>query len=444
MCDTFVALSNSTQDGSVLFGKNSDREPNEAQCVVTIPAMDHPNGSKVKCTYIEIPQINHTHAVILSKPFWMWGAEMGSNEFGVTIGNEAVFTRVPYEKGPSLTGMDLLRLALERSTTAGEGLKTITTLLETNGQGGNCGYAHPFYYHNSFLIADMKEAWILETAGKQWAAVKVKDVGAISNHITIEKEWDVCSDGLIDFALENGYCKRQTDFNFRKAYSDPIFTFFSDAKNRNSCTLDFLKINIGKLKLTDVFNLLRNHRPDDSNWSPDKKVSGTDVCMHAGFGPIRINQTVGSLVSQLTPEMQTHWVTGTAAPCTSLFKPVWIDAGAPTAYATLSGKYDDQSLWWQHEILHRRTLRNYQQRLASFKKERDAREANLIELATQMSNKTTDERKIFSDLCTKREMEDTDRWKDLVQSDGRSDKTIFYYKMAWNKFNKEAAIEELL
>jgi secernin len=317
MCDTFVALSNATRDGSVLFGKNSDREPNEAQCVVTQAAMDHEAGADVKCTYIQIPQVQHTHAVLLSKPFWMWGAEMGSNEFGVTIGNEAVFTRVPYEKEGGLTGMDLLRLALERAATAGEGLKVITSLLETYGQGGNCGFAHPFYYHNSFLIADPKEAWILETVGRQWAAVKIKDVGAISNHLTIGEEWDLCSDELMADAQERRLYRKGKPFNFRKVFTDPLITTFSDARSRNTCTLDYLKSHLKALDLNGAMKLLRNHRDASPDWSPGIKINGSDVCMHAGFGPVRIDQTVGSLVSHLSSNSQTHWVTGTAAPCLS-------------------------------------------------------------------------------------------------------------------------------
>ena len=46
----------------------------------------------------------------------------------------------------------------------------ITQLLEHYGQGGNCGFQHQLFYHNSFIIADPRDAWVLETAGKQWAA----------------------------------------------------------------------------------------------------------------------------------------------------------------------------------------------------------------------------------------------------------------------------------
>lgn len=64
-----------------------------------------------QCTYIEMDQVPHTHAVILSKPSWMWGAEMGSNDQGVCIGNEAVWTKLngPEDLNEKLLGMDILR-----------------------------------------------------------------------------------------------------------------------------------------------------------------------------------------------------------------------------------------------------------------------------------------------------------------------------------------------
>ena len=37
MCDTIVALGSVTADGMTLFGKNPDREPNEAHHVIRMP-----------------------------------------------------------------------------------------------------------------------------------------------------------------------------------------------------------------------------------------------------------------------------------------------------------------------------------------------------------------------------------------------------------------------
>src|SRR5688572_33353209 len=80
MCDTLVAVG----DDAVAFAKNSDREPAEAQVV------EHVERTK------------DTHEIVISRPVWMWGAEMGANEHGLAIGNEAVFTRVPFEDGAPL------------------------------------------------------------------------------------------------------------------------------------------------------------------------------------------------------------------------------------------------------------------------------------------------------------------------------------------------------
>src|SRR5688500_15897227 len=109
MCDTIVATPPSTEDGAVWFGKNSDREPGEAQIVEHLPAQSD-SSTTIRCTQSQIPQVSNRVEVLLSRPFWMWGAEMGANEHGVAIGNEAVFTRIPVAQS-GLTGMDMLRLA---------------------------------------------------------------------------------------------------------------------------------------------------------------------------------------------------------------------------------------------------------------------------------------------------------------------------------------------
>ena len=122
MCDTLVAVESETADKSVIFAKNSDRDPNEVQNLLHVPRIKH-DSDTLTTTYIEIPQVKETFEVFLSKPFWMWGAEMGVNEKNVVIGNEAVYAKAKLEK-KALLGMDLLRLALERSSTAQESIDT--------------------------------------------------------------------------------------------------------------------------------------------------------------------------------------------------------------------------------------------------------------------------------------------------------------------------------
>ena len=161
MCDTLVALGNSTNDGSVIFGKNSNRPQTEVQLITYAPRTKYSNGEKVKCTFISIPQVSETATVLLSQPWWMWGAEMGVNEYGVAIGNEAVYTHEPL-RNIGLLGMDLLRLGLERGKTAIKALKVISNLLENYHQGGGCAYNDSSWtYHNSYIIADPMEAYVL-------------------------------------------------------------------------------------------------------------------------------------------------------------------------------------------------------------------------------------------------------------------------------------------
>merc|ERR1719244_316064 len=201
-CDTFVVMGDMSSTGEVVFGKNSDRPNGEVQEVVVVGPKEYKEGEKLSCTYIDIDQVfGRTQGVILSKPAWMWGAEMGANQAGVVIGNEAVWNRLSDSKNDlisRLLGMDLLRLGLERANSARSALDVITSLLEKHGQGGQCSDIVPdFSYHNSFLIADPKEAWVLETADRLWVAEKVvSGCKNISNCLSIGTKVDLCSKGL--------------------------------------------------------------------------------------------------------------------------------------------------------------------------------------------------------------------------------------------------------
>ena len=247
MCDTFVALAEATATGGVVLAKNSDREPNEAHEVVHVPAQDHAPGDEVRCTYRSIPQAARTHAVLLGKPYWIWGAEMGANEHGVVIGNEAVFTRVPHEDEPGLIGMDLLRLGLERSTTATGAVDVVTGLLEQYGQAGDCGHEHPMRYHNGFLVADRREAWVLETAGREWVARRVDGAASISNAITTGAEFDRSSAGLVPHAVAEGWADGPDGFDVGAVYSDRLYTRFSEARVRQCRTSDALAAGSGRM-----------------------------------------------------------------------------------------------------------------------------------------------------------------------------------------------------
>lgn len=389
-----VALGGATRSGATLFAKNSDRDANEAQIVEVQPARDHTKdhapGTPLRLTYIEIPQAPHTHQVMLSRPYWMWGAEMGANEHGVAIGNDAILTKVAPGKEPGLIGMDMVRLGLERAATAQEALTLLCTLVETYGQSGNCGHpqAARFHYHNSFLIADRTSAFVLETIGREWICERVTGTRSISNTLTIGEDFQARSDGLEALAETVGW-KKDTRFNFREIFGAKVLSELASGPKRWRRTSACLAEGRGKLTPLDMMRILRDRGKGASgnpNWRPDGLMNGT-ICAHASFGPARrFGQTVGSQVSLLaSPEDggDKHFVTATAAPDIGIFKPLSLDPNhlPRQLVAKPSGTFDPASLWWSHETLHRAVLRDYAPRLGSYQRERDRLEEDIVEKA---------------------------------------------------------------
>lgn len=350
MCDTIAALAPPSTGCHSLLAKNSDREPNEAQLLTVVAHRTH-REPRLKVTYIEVDQVRETNAVLLCRPFWMWGAEMGVNEHGVAIGNEAVFTRGGYGAA-GLTGMDLLRLALERCNSARSAVDEIIVLLEQHGQGGNCGFTRRFFYNNSFLVADRSEAWVLETVGKQWARKKVHRTGAISNLLTIGSDWDELSPGAEAFAEMKRLRRGDGRMDFAASFSDPLYTRFSRARTRRAGSLKCLGSSVPAT--TAIMKAALRHH-DDPDYALSKG-SVASVCMH--FGGLVGDQTVGSMVADLDKSGPITWVTGSSAPCIGLFKPIVLDALG----AGLFGEdQQDQALsyWLQNEQISRNLQNNY-------------------------------------------------------------------------------------
>ncbi len=332
MCDTFVALANSTKDNSVIFGKNSDRPQNEVQLITYVPRRRYSKGEELHCTYISIPQVSETFKILLSQPWWIWGAEMGCNEYGVAIGNEAVYSHEPL-RTIGLLGMDLLRLGLERGKTALNALTIMTELLEEHHQGGGCAYNDPSWtYHNSYIIADPREAYVLETVDDWWIAEKVQNVRSISNELSIRGKGDLRREGIIQHAVEQGYCKNDNEFDFVSTFTGSYYSEEPSPYSRGGKSTILLRDNKDNITPKLMMEFLREH--------------DAGICMHGGF------ESTGSQVSHLRQGKKSiHWFTGSTLPCLSIYKPYTFPIEdqrviEPGPYAKINPNW----FWCQHSL----------------------------------------------------------------------------------------------
>lgn len=394
MCDTLGLVSDSLS----LFAKNSDRSPNEVQVLeyrdsllhfmtdMTLSFEDrrptpHESRAMQKLTYCSVEQVPQTRAVLLSRPRWMWGAEMGVNDCGVCIGNEAVFTRGRYGRD-GLTGMDLVRLALERTGSAKEALELIVSFLQRYGQGGNCGYDHEFYYDNAFLIMDRRELYVLETAGKEWAWKK-QERASISNRLSLGDDCDAYSGKPCNFAAK---------------YTEPLYSTFSGARRRRQQTGECLS-TAGSA--SDMMRALRRH--DKGVENPFAQGSVSSPCMH--FGGLVGDHSTASMVVELQKERTVVWSTGSSAPCVSLYKP-WLFGSAVVSPIYAPGELKAE-LYWREQERFRRSLLG-KKLPEDFYGQRDALECSWIAAAATCADGDFPE---LSRKCAVEEQAFYDSWR---------------------------------
>jgi secernin len=375
-CDTMVALPDATVTGTTILGKNSDRPIWDCQPIFLHPARE--GGGTLQLEYRSIPDTGSI-ATVGSSPYWCWGYEEGQNEFGVTIGNEAIFTKTfaeavkspPAEEG--LLGMDILRLALERGKTAHEAMRVITDMTSKYGQWGSgvpCFEHAAGGYDNSYIVADAKEAYIVETCGNRWAVKRVtKGVYTISNEPTIRCMWFDMSPDLIDYAIKQGWWPEELrdSFDFAYALNNPgAARHLSHPRIMRSTQL--LKEKQGEICPRYMMRVLRDHY--DTTFLKGPKYNAADpdfqtLCMHVSPPNFTWGNTASSCVGiiydvEKDKRLPEFWWTP-VSPCNGAYVPFFaqgskipqICSTAGTAGKTVTpppqakqDSFSANSYWW--------------------------------------------------------------------------------------------------
>lgn len=282
-CTNFIVGKKASADGSVICSYNAD-DYGLFIGLCHYPAGKHEKGSVRKIYdwdtnvyHGQIPEAEVTYNVIGN-----------INEYQVSIGETTFGGR---EELVDTTGIldygSLIYIALQRSKTAREAIKVMTTLTDKYGycSGGE-----------TFTICDPNEAWIMEMIGKGpgrkgtvWVAVRIPDdaICAHANQSRIrtfnqkDKKNVMFSKDCITFAREKGWFSgKDADFSFCEAYAYPDFSGrrFCEARvwsffNHFSTDMErYLPYAEGKVKDAEPMPL----------WiKPNRKVSVQDiqVCM---------------------------------------------------------------------------------------------------------------------------------------------------------------------
>ena len=298
-CSNFIVGKKASVDGSVMCSYSAD-DYGMFQYLCHYPAAKHAKGEMRKIFdwdsnkyYGEIPEAAETYNVIGN-----------INEWQVTIGETTYGGR---EEMVDSTGImdygSLIYVALQRSKTAREAIKVMTTLANTYGynSGGE-----------TFTICDPNEAWIMEMMGKGagskgavWVALRIPDdaICAHANQSRIgkfnmkDKKNVMYAKDVVSFARSKGWFQgKDADFSWKMAYAKPDFSGrrFCDArawamlnhfydmspyldwalgKNPDAQDMPLWVVPNKKVSVQDVENVMRDHYEG----TPLSVADGSDI-----------------------------------------------------------------------------------------------------------------------------------------------------------------------
>ena len=248
--------------------------------------------------------------------------------------------------------MDLVRLGLERARSAAEAVDHIAGLLEACGQGGVADAARQEAYDSSFLVADPTHAFVLDTAGSDFAAAPFPGGTAISNRITLGTEWTRASHGLAPGDDFGRYRDRSED------------TRYADV--RLAASLRFLESSApGGVTPAATAAHLRDH--GSGPWGapgargpvhgPPRGVgedcSGVSVCMHVRGVSVTAGSMIAELPSRIADGAPLRVYVAQGSPCASIYVPAFARTAAgppPFVPPELSG----EELWRASDVVRRR------------------------------------------------------------------------------------------
>ncbi|MCK4579625.1 MAG: C69 family dipeptidase [Candidatus Marinimicrobia bacterium] len=339
-------------DGAAYLAKNSNRHPNECQPVVAIAGVEDDASSLISCTYLTIAQQPRRYAVVLSTPWWCWGGEMGANDQGVAIACEPILTR-DTEFTEGLIGSDLVRLGLERGSSAEDAMNVIISLFQKHGQGGPAGVPwFPRGNDNTFVVVDASEAWLLETAGRHWAAKRIKRSYVTVPVITIGVGFDRHSYAAEPYAERKGWHRGIEEFDFRKSFERRRGARSRNCIRRAENMASQLSEIDNTMPLLALMKLLRYRRNSTAH-----SISHNDFT-RAASSKSHQEQTTGAMAVRISPNRQDHFFTAASATDLAVFKPVHFGQPLENDLADKDlGHYSGDSLWWRQEEFHRNILR---------------------------------------------------------------------------------------
>ena len=392
-CDTMVALPSVTSGGQVIFGKNSDRPQEEAQPLVLRPRTRHADGADAGAQFVNLPQARETYRHVGSLPFWCSGYEHGFNEHQVVIGNEALPTKLPVSGEPKLVGMELVRLGLERGASAAEAVEVITGLVSEFGQGKFDNSAGVRTYDNSYIIADPKEAYVVEAVGHDWAVRRVENAATISNVCTLGGPADRVSEHAKKHAAEAGLFTPDSgeEFSFSGVFADRGNS--AGGINRQCRTETLLGQHAGSVDAQTVMRVLSDHSAGTDPAEPFvEDVAGQiSVCLHRTEGETH-GTSAASLVADLcaTDERLPVFWCGMYSPCMTLFLPVFIEGDLPAALAIGGETMSDDSPWWKFYRITHSGLTGGPERRAEIRLAWAPLQRELMESAIEMARRGRD------------------------------------------------------